>query len=166
MSSAACLRGRRTSRRLPDPAERPGDDVRVLAHVSGLEEHLYLFVNQTSRVIPETGDGGFAIGPHCIRWDVDPARGVGRVARARYGALCSTSATIRFGCSPVRRTPISRTGRPSSSSRGWHRCSRIPQARRGRTGGSTTPAVRRRKVGMVGRVPSPGSSWSSWQTVA
>lgn len=32
-------------------------------------------------MIPETGDGGFTIGPHCIRWDVDPARGIEEVAR-------------------------------------------------------------------------------------
>lgn len=47
-----------------------------------LETTLYLLVNQTSHVIPETGDGGFTIGPHCIRWDVDPARGVEQVAKS------------------------------------------------------------------------------------
>lgn len=60
-----------------DAAER---DVRQ--HLPTLEEQLYLLVNQTSQVIPETGDGGFTIGPHCIRWDVDPAVGVELVARA------------------------------------------------------------------------------------
>jgi hypothetical protein len=53
----------------------------VRRRLPSLEEHLYLLVNQTSAVIPETGDGGFTIGPHCIRWDVDPARGVEAVAR-------------------------------------------------------------------------------------
>ena len=38
-------------------------------------------MNQTSQVIPETGGGGFTIGPHVIRWDVDPSRGVEQVAR-------------------------------------------------------------------------------------
>ena len=52
----------------------------IRAHLPTLEDDLYLLVNQTSMVIPETGDGGFTIGPHCIRWDVDPARGVARVA--------------------------------------------------------------------------------------
>lgn len=55
-------------------------DVRAL--LPTLEQDLYLLVNQTGQVIPETGDGGFTIGPHCIRWDVDPARGVEHVARA------------------------------------------------------------------------------------
>lgn len=54
----------------------------IRRHLPTLEEHLYLLVNQTSHVIPETGDGGFTIGPHCIRWDVDPTRGVELVARA------------------------------------------------------------------------------------
>lgn len=55
-------------------------DIRAL--LPSLEVDLYLLVNQTRQVIPETGDGGFTIGPHCIRWDVDPARGVEQVARA------------------------------------------------------------------------------------
>ena len=55
-------------------------DVRAL--LPTLEHELYLLVNQTGQVSPETGDGGFTIGPHCIRWDVDPARGVEHVARA------------------------------------------------------------------------------------
>ena len=60
-----------------DAAER---DIR--RQLPALEEHLYLLVNQTSQVIAETGDGGFTIGPHVIRWDVDPSRGVEQVARA------------------------------------------------------------------------------------
>lgn len=55
-------------------------DIRLL--LPSLEADLYLLVNQTRQVIPETGDGGFTIGPHCIRWDVDPERGVERVARS------------------------------------------------------------------------------------
>lgn len=61
-------------------AEEAERDIRT--HLPTLEDDLYLLVNQTSRVIPETGDGGFTLGPHCIRWDVDPARGVGAVARS------------------------------------------------------------------------------------
>lgn len=60
-------------------ADRAEADVR--AHLQSLEKDLYLLVNQTSVVIPETGDSGFTIGPHCIRWDVEPARGVAAVAR-------------------------------------------------------------------------------------
>lgn len=60
-----------------DAAER---DIRH--HLPTLEEHLYLLVNQTSHVTPETGDGGFTIGPHCLRWDVDPTRSVGLVAKS------------------------------------------------------------------------------------
>lgn len=55
------------------------DDIR--RHLPALEDDLYLLVRQTSQVIPETGDGGFTIGPHCIRWDVDPSRGLEAVAR-------------------------------------------------------------------------------------
>jgi hypothetical protein len=61
-------------------ANRAEEDIRI--HLPALEKDLYLLVNQTKSVIPETGDGGFTIGPHCIRWDVDPQRGVGAVARA------------------------------------------------------------------------------------
>lgn len=60
-------------------AERAVADIR--AHLPTLPDDLYLLVHQTSTVIPETGDGGFAVGPQVIRWDVDPARGVGHVAR-------------------------------------------------------------------------------------
>jgi hypothetical protein len=55
-------------------------DIRL--HLPTLEADLYLLLHQTNVVIPETGDGGFTIGPHCIRWDVDPERGVAAVARA------------------------------------------------------------------------------------
>ena len=68
--------------RIADEAEA---DIRRL--LPTLEEHLYLLVHQTPAVIPETGDGGFTIGPHVIRWDVDPSRGVEQVATA---ALRST----------------------------------------------------------------------------
>jgi hypothetical protein len=61
-----------------DVADRAEVDVR--SHLPTLEDDLYLLVNQTSVVIPETGDGGFTIGPHCIRWDVDPSRGLAVVA--------------------------------------------------------------------------------------
>jgi len=47
-----------------------------------LPTKMYLLVHQTSQVIPETGDGGFTLGPQCIRWDVDPKGGVAAVARA------------------------------------------------------------------------------------
>lgn len=60
-------------------ANRAETDIRH--HLSTLERDLYLLVHQTKTVIPETGDGGFAIGPHCIRWDVDPDRGVAATAR-------------------------------------------------------------------------------------
>jgi hypothetical protein len=53
----------------------------IRTHLPTLENDLYLLLHQTDVVIPETGDGGFTIGPHCIRWDVDPDRGVA-VARA------------------------------------------------------------------------------------
>ena len=53
----------------------------VRAHLPALVDDLYLLVNQTNIVIPETGDCGFTFGPHCIRWDVDPARGIADVAR-------------------------------------------------------------------------------------
>ena len=58
-------------------------EVDIREHLPTLERELYLIVNPTTIVIPETGDGGFALGPHCIRWDVDPARGIAAVARAR-----------------------------------------------------------------------------------
>ena len=54
----------------------------IRKHLPTLEKDLYLLLHQTRVVIPETGDGGFTIGPHCIRWDVDPERGVAAVARA------------------------------------------------------------------------------------
>ncbi|MDQ1372793.1 MAG: hypothetical protein QOJ09_131 [Actinomycetota bacterium] len=56
-------------------------EAEVREHLPTLEADLYLLVNQTDQVSPETGDGGFTIGPHCIRWDVDPHRDVQRVAR-------------------------------------------------------------------------------------
>ena len=62
-----------------EAAERAEGDIR--SHLPSLEDDLYLLVHQTAAVIAETGDGGFTIGPHCIRWDVDPARGVAAVAR-------------------------------------------------------------------------------------
>lgn len=56
-------------------------EIDIRGHLPTLEDDLYLLVNQTKGVIPETGDGAFTIGPHCIRWDVDPERGVAAVAR-------------------------------------------------------------------------------------
>lgn len=56
------------------------EDIR--RHLPTLENDLYLFVHPSKFVIPETGDGAFTIGPHCIRWDVDPDRGIASVARA------------------------------------------------------------------------------------
>jgi hypothetical protein len=53
----------------------------IRRHLPALERDLYLLINQTTRVIPETGDGGFTLGPHCIRWDVDPDGGIEQVAR-------------------------------------------------------------------------------------
>src|SRR4051794_16538624 len=53
----------------------------IRRHLPTLERDLYLLINQTKRVIPETADGGFTLGPHCIRWDVDPGRGIEQVAR-------------------------------------------------------------------------------------
>ena len=46
-----------------------------------LERDLYLIVNPSKMVRPDTGDGGFTLGPHCVRWDVDPDRGIAAVAR-------------------------------------------------------------------------------------
>ena len=54
----------------------------IRRHLPTLADDLYLIVNQTGSVIPETGDGGFTVGPQCIRWDVDPTHGVASVARA------------------------------------------------------------------------------------
>jgi len=64
---------------LDEVAQRAETDVRRL--LPSLEDQLYLLVNQTDQVRPDTGDGGFTIGPHCIRWDVDPTKGVGDIAR-------------------------------------------------------------------------------------
>ncbi len=46
-----------------------------------LEREIYLIINPSKLVLPDTGDGGFTLGPHCIRWDVDPDRGIASVAR-------------------------------------------------------------------------------------
>jgi hypothetical protein len=63
-----------------DIATAAEDDIRT--HLPTLEKDVYLLLHQTKVVGPETGDGGFTIGPHCIRWDVDPERGVAAVARS------------------------------------------------------------------------------------
>ncbi|MHB8450136.1 MAG: DUF2268 domain-containing putative Zn-dependent protease [Mycobacteriales bacterium] len=57
------------------------DDIRRV--LPTLAEDLYLVINQTSQVIPETGDGAFTVGPQCIRWDVDPARGIASTAHSQ-----------------------------------------------------------------------------------
>lgn len=64
---------------IAEVARRAEEDVRE--HLPTLERDLYLIVHQTTTIIPETGDGAYTVGPHCIRWDVDPARGIEQVAR-------------------------------------------------------------------------------------
>ncbi|HUW04071.1 MAG TPA: DUF2268 domain-containing putative Zn-dependent protease [Acidimicrobiales bacterium] len=49
--------------------------------LSTLERDLYLIINPSKLVLPDTGDGGFTLGPHCIRWDVGPDREIASVAR-------------------------------------------------------------------------------------
>jgi hypothetical protein len=58
-----------------------GAEKEIRQHLPTLERDLYLIINPSKLVIPETGDGGFTLGPHCIRWDVDPDRGIAAVAR-------------------------------------------------------------------------------------
>ncbi len=58
-----------------------GAEGEIREHLPTLERDLYLIINPSKLVIPETGDGAFTLGPHCIRWDVDPERGIAAVAR-------------------------------------------------------------------------------------
>lgn len=58
-----------------------GAETEIREHLPTLERDLYLIINPSKLVIPDTGDGGFTLGPHCIRWDVDPDRGIAAVAR-------------------------------------------------------------------------------------
>ena len=51
------------------------------AHLPGLVEELYVLVHQTTTVMAETGAGGYALGPHVVRIDFDPALDMVAVAR-------------------------------------------------------------------------------------
>lgn len=60
--------------RIDDLAGPIVDEVRD--HLPALHDDLYVLVHSTSQVIPETGSGGFTLGPQVIRFDLDPDRDV------------------------------------------------------------------------------------------
>lgn len=153
-----------------DAAER---DIRH--HLPTLEEHLYLLVNQTSHVTPETGDGGFTIGPHCLRWDVDPTRSVGLVAKSalRRTLFHECHHAVRLQRRPEdaglvdwpsysrdshlssrtqagSRARHGRNTRLRPSASGRMNCSPDPSARTGRTGKFVHPDGRRNIAYKVG----------------
>lgn len=59
--------------------DRAEPEVRLL--LPALRQRLNLVVSTGKAVIPETGEGGFAVSPDTVNWTVDPARGVTEVAR-------------------------------------------------------------------------------------
>jgi hypothetical protein len=63
---------------IADICEAAEPDLR--AALPQLQSHVNLLVEAGTTVIPETGEVGFAMAPHAIRWTVDAARDVASVA--------------------------------------------------------------------------------------